>query len=86
MREYRVTLARSALKELERLRPPTVGRVFEAIEGLAREPRPAGCVKLSGGGSLWRVRVGDHCVVYAIDDAAGVVDVVAVRHRRDVYR
>jgi mRNA interferase RelE/StbE len=86
MSEYRVTFARSAEKELAKLRPPTVTRIFRKIEGLADEPRPSGCTKLSGSDALWRVRIGDYRVIYAIDDAGCVVDVIAVRHRREAYR
>jgi mRNA interferase RelE/StbE len=84
--QYRVTFARSARKELERLRAPTVTRLFKTIVSLAQSPRPAGCVKLSGAGEEWRLRVGDYRVIYTIDDAEGVVDIVAVRHRREAYR
>ena len=86
MSSYSVTFARSARKELERLRPPTVTRVFEAIEALGAEPRPNGCVKLSGSSGLWRLRVGSYRVIYAISDDERTVDVVTVRHRRDAYR
>ena len=35
---------------------------------------------------VWRIRVGDYRVLYEIKDAARIVDIVAVRHRRDAYR
>jgi mRNA interferase RelE/StbE len=35
---------------------------------------------------LWRIRIGDYRVLYAIDDDAKLVDIVAIRHRRDAYR
>lgn len=53
--------------------------------GLATNPRPSGCQKLSGR-EAWRVRVGDNRVVYEIDDPARRVLVVHIGHRRDVYR
>jgi mRNA-degrading endonuclease RelE of RelBE toxin-antitoxin system len=34
----------------------------------------------------WRIRVGDDRVIYTIRDVKRVVDVTAVRHRRDAYR
>jgi mRNA interferase RelE/StbE len=86
MNEYRVTFARSAEKELAKLRPPTVTRVFRKIEALAEEPRPSGCTKLSGSDALWRIRIGDYRVIYEVNDAERVVDVIAVRHRREAYR
>ena len=33
-----------------------------------------------------RIRVGDYRVIYSVEDAAHMVDIVAVGHRRDVYR
>ncbi len=86
MRPYAVTFARSARKELEALDRPLIARVFKRIEALAGDPRPAGCRKLVGQASLWRIRVGDHRVIYAVDDDRRVVDVIAVRHRSDAYR
>lgn len=86
MTRYAITFARSARKELERLNDPLLTRVFHKIEELAGEPRPAECRKLVGTENLWRIRIGDYRVVYAIHDANGTVDIVAVRHRKEVYR
>ncbi|WP_027942376.1 type II toxin-antitoxin system RelE/ParE family toxin [Amycolatopsis taiwanensis] len=57
-----------------------------AIELLADDPRPAGAKKLAGGEGEWRVRTGDYRVVYEIRDRVLVVLVVAVVHRREIYR
>ena len=84
--EYAVTFATSARKELERLDRQLVNRIFPAIESLAQNPRPARCIKLSGVQNRWRIRVGDYRVVYQIFDDDKVVDIVAVRHRREAYR
>jgi len=84
--EYAITFARSARRELEALDTPAVDRIFGRIEDLARDPRPRGCRKLCGRQGLWCLRVGDYRVLYAINDEERVVDVVAVRHRRDAYR
>lgn len=56
-----------------------------AIDQLATEPRPAGCIKLSGR-AQWRVRVGDYRVLYEIHDDALLVLVIEVGHRRSIYR
>ena len=85
MAEYSITFARSARKELEELDARLVGRIFPKIKALAAEPRPAGCRKLQGEKYLWRIRVGDYRVVYAIDDQRQIVDVIAIRHRSAVY-
>jgi mRNA interferase RelE/StbE len=86
MPAYAVTFARSARKELVGLNQPLQLRVFRRIERLADDPRPAGCRKLEGADDLWRIRIGDCRVVYAVDDSRHLVDVIAVRHRSDAYR
>lgn len=86
MSQHEVTFARSARKELEALSRPLIARVLGRVEALAREPRPSGCRKLVGQGNLWRIRVGDYRVIYAVDDRALIVDVVAIRHRSNAYR
>lgn len=60
-------------------------QIDSRIAKLARDPRPVGCQKLSGENS-YRVRQGDHRIIYVIEDDLLVVTVVNVRHRRDVYR
>lgn len=83
---YQIILSRSAEKDLDKLPAPTVKRVAKAIDGLAEDPRPSGCKKLKGTDeNLWRIRIGDYRVVYAIADEIKIVDVRRVRHRKEVY-
>jgi len=85
MSDYAITFARSARKELEKLDEKVVNRIFPDIEALSTDPRPSGCRKLTGEKNLWRIRAGVYRVVYSIDDNEKVVDIIAVRHRKDVY-
>ena len=59
-------------------------RILDATDKLARDPRPPGSRKLTNS-RLWRIRVGDHRVIYSIDDDAAVVVVLRVAHRARVY-
>ncbi|MBY0395509.1 MAG: type II toxin-antitoxin system RelE/ParE family toxin [Thermoleophilia bacterium] len=59
-------------------------RIAPHIEALATEPRPHGCVKLTGSDE-YRIRVGDYRVIYAVEDRRLIVLDVRVAHRRDVY-
>lgn len=83
---FRVDVAPAALRQIRRLDPPAKRRIQAAIELLADEPRPSGAKKLAGGEGEWRVRTGDHRIVYEIHDSVLLVLVVAVGHRRDIYR
>jgi len=82
---YAVEVKPSARKELESLPNTVLARVIRKLESLAHEPRPAGCKKLRGYKDQWRVRVGDWRIVYIINDAAALVSVTRIAHRREVY-
>jgi mRNA interferase RelE/StbE len=82
---HEVRLGRSATKELESLPGPILERIAKKIDSLAEQARPAGCKKLRGADDLWRVRVGDYRIVYAVDDDAAVVEIRVIRHRKDAY-
>jgi len=84
--DYSVAFARSARKELEKLPRSVVERVFVRIEELAGTPRPPGAIKLQGNKDLWRLARRGLPRDLGIDDAARLIDISAVRHRRDVYR
>jgi mRNA interferase RelE/StbE len=86
MADYSIVFARSARKELESLPARLVQRIFPTIEELAKEPRPRGCRKLTTEKNLWRIRVGDYRVIYAIDDDKQAIDIIAVRHRSKAYQ
>ena len=49
-------------------------------------PRPTGVIKLEGASDLWRIRVGDWRIVYRLSDKERLVDIFAIRHRREAYR
>lgn len=83
---YRVYLERAAEKDLKQLSPKLHDRMIAAIQSLVRNPRPAGCRKLTGSANDWRIRVGDYRIVYEIADVIQVVRVNRVRHRGEVYR
>ena len=62
-------------------------RIREKIDSLAENPRPHGVKALQGSqkGHL-RLRVGEYRIVYRVEDDRLLVLVVAVGHRREVYR
>jgi len=57
-----------------------------AIDDLEQNARPSGCVKLAGEPDLYRIRVGDYRIIYQVNDLKLTVLVLAIGHRRDVYR
>lgn len=83
---YAVQYDPRAMTELLKLDKPIARRIARAIDGLGVQPRPQGARSLVGYPGLWRIRIGDYRVVYAIKDAELVVLALRVAHRRDVYR
>ncbi len=85
MASYSLQIKPSAAKELEALPKKDRQRVVARIQGLATDPRPPGCEKLSGH-DRYRVRQGDYRILYTVNDVALLVVVVKIGHRREVYR
>lgn len=83
---YRVEYDPKALKGLTKLDKPVTRRIVRAIDELGSEPRPPGCRALTGYPGLWRIRIGDYRVVYAIKDTDLIVLALRVAHRGIVYR
>jgi mRNA interferase RelE/StbE len=71
---YSLSVLRRAQKELAQVPREDQERLIEAIRGLANDPRPAGCRKLTGRGG-WRIRVGNFRVLYEIDDGQRLVTI-----------
>ena len=85
MASYRLLIKPSAAKELGVLPLKDRRRVVAKTRELAAVPRPMGAEKLSGH-DLYRVRQGDHRIVYQIADHERTITVFRIGHRRDVYR
>jgi mRNA interferase RelE/StbE len=84
---YRVVLSSTAIRSLKRIparhAQPLIAFVFVA---LAENPRRRGNALHAEFAGLWSARRGDYRVIYEIDDAVRVVDVVRFAHRAHVYR
>lgn len=85
MDSYSIELTKSAEKELRRIDGRYIPGIFSAVEDLAKEPRPAGCKKLSGSVHTYRIRIGTYRVIYDIQESRLLVLVIKIGHRKDVY-
>jgi len=84
--KYKVSIKRSAVKEIEAIpQKKERQRIIRRIGQLTEDPRPPGSKKLSGN-EKYRVRQGTYRIVYSIEDNELIVVVVKVGHRKDVYR
>jgi len=83
---HRIQFSPAAVRQLRKLDGHAQRRIQAVVELLAQEPRPAGAKNLIGGQGEWRVRTGNYRIIDEIDDGVLAVLVLAVGHRRDVYR
>ncbi|MGV8139063.1 MAG: type II toxin-antitoxin system RelE/ParE family toxin [Mangrovibacterium sp.] len=84
-RHCTVFVERYAQKQIMKLDKKAVPVIKSAIAGLADNPRPQGYIKLKGE-EAYRIRVGNYRIIYEINDRKIIVTVVAVGHRKDIYR
>jgi len=78
-----------ALKDLRKLGSSTAAaRIVSGLERLARldNPRDRGKALAGAWVGYWRYRIGDYRVIAKIEDGRMVILVVALGHRREVYK
>ncbi len=85
MKKYTVLLERNAERALHDLPRSDVGLISDSLDALESDPRPPGVKKLLKQEG-YRIRKGKYRVLFTVDDAARLVRVYRIGHRRDVYR
>jgi len=83
---WQVIIHRKAEKTIKQLRGEMLERIRQAIRSLAENPRPVGYKKMAGYENLYRIRVGDWRIIYAIEDDELIVLVLEIAPRGGIYR
>jgi len=84
--EYIVIINKSVMKVLRKLPTNLLRRISQVIDDLSKDPRPVGWKKLEGYDNLYRIRVGDWRISYAVEDARLIILVIEVAPRGGAYR
>jgi mRNA interferase RelE/StbE len=82
---YKITIIRSAEKDLKKLDRQAKNRLVNEILALASQPRPQGCRRVVSEERLWRIRAGDWRIGYEINDSEEKVTVIRIGHRSEFY-
>jgi mRNA interferase RelE/StbE len=85
-RHYRLILKRQPERILRRLPRDIRERIDQKLMSLVANPRPEGCLKLTGYENLYRVRVGDWRISYAVEDDQLIVLILEIAPRGGAYR
>lgn len=86
---WRIEYERHARKQLKKIDTDTAVRIVRTLQrDLDRlgDPRAFGEAMIGNWTGFWRYRVGDYRAICRIEDAVVTVFVIAVAHRREVYR
>jgi len=86
MASYRLFWKNSAKKEMCKLEKKERLAILNAVEALIRNPHKQGVKKLVGSDHSYRLRVGNYRVVYELLDSTLTIEIIRVKHRKDVYR
>lgn len=85
MGNYEILFKKSVEKDIKSIPRADLQLIFQRIEDLRSNPRPAGCEKLTRYG-FYRIRQGAYRIIYHIEDNQLIITVIKVGHRKDVYR
>ncbi len=83
---WRLVIQHEPAKVLRRVPRDVLRRLDRAILSLADDPRPRGYKKLAGFENVYRIRVGDWRITYAIEEDVLVVMVIEIAPRGGAYR
>ncbi len=82
---YDIYVLPQAQKDLDKLDPSVFDRIVKRLRLLSKDPRPQGSLKMTAEEGH-RIRIGDHRVLYRVDDDSKRVYVYRIKHRKDAYR
>lgn len=75
-----------ARREFDRLPSSVAAAVLETLDAIAANPRRLGKPLMLEHEGRYSARRGPYRIIYELDDAERLVRVMAIGHRRDIYR
>jgi mRNA interferase RelE/StbE len=85
-RPWRVVVMAPARREFDRLPIGVAAAILETLDAIAENPRRLGKPLILEHEGRYSARRGPYRIIYELDDHERLVWVVAIGHRRDVYR
>jgi mRNA interferase RelE/StbE len=83
---YHVKVKRSAAKALKKIPKADQKRIADKIASLAEDLPNPDTTKMKGNNPFHRIRVGEHRIIYEIQEDVLLILVVKIGHRKDIYR
>ncbi len=83
---WRVVVMAPARREFDRLPISVAAAVLETLDAIAENPRRLGKPLMLEHEGRFSARRGPYRIIYELDEPQRVVRVLAIGHRRNVYR
>jgi mRNA-degrading endonuclease RelE of RelBE toxin-antitoxin system len=83
---WRVVVTPPARREFDRLPISVAGAVLETLDAIAENPRRLGKPLMLEHEGRFSARRGPYRIIYELEEHEQLVRVIAIGHRRDVYR
>ncbi len=83
---WRIEVMAPARREFDRLPISVASAVLETLDAIAQNPKRLGKPLMLEHEGRYSARRGPYRIIYELDDEQKLVRVVAIGHRRDVYR
>jgi mRNA interferase RelE/StbE len=83
---WRVEVMAPARREFDRLPMSVAAAVLETMDAIAENPKRLGKPLTLEHEGRYSARRGPYRIIYELDEDAHMVRVLAIGHRRDVYR
>jgi mRNA interferase RelE/StbE len=71
---------------LRQLPKETIAKLLKLAESLIENPFPKNYKKSLGTKDTYRVRSGDYRIIYSINNGELIIQIIRIRHRREVYK
>lgn len=86
MTSFEIEWKASAKKELKKIDKVEIPKILNEIEKLSLEPYPKNHKKILGTEHIFRIKIGNYRVIYSIENGRLLIEIIRVRHRKEVYR
>jgi mRNA interferase RelE/StbE len=86
LKKYEILIHHNVQKIIKKLPKNLILEMLDSMNDLANNPRPNGSKKLKGYKNLWRIRVREWRIIYAIEDERLIVLVVELAPRGQAYK
>ena len=83
---YKILIDDKVLKDLKKIDRSWQKRIIDKIRHTLSTDPYQGKRLVGTLSPYWRIRVGDYRIIYSIDEGTVTVEVIRIRHRKEVYR